>query len=237
MDTHNSIDIKCVLRTFFLSLRASLRFLYLKVSLGTGSEQILMTYGLVIADDRVFLLFNSRKGAQTCEGHVLDRLLSPSYSWPQRSDISVTSSPTRLIYVNSLLSHFFRRRGTLALLLACVSVVFTVYTVTWRFGTEGKLWPATLFTGEPLTIVFSGEKTCGKDGSQRFKRPVLQPPGATINETVETIRITIPTDAGVDDENDHDGSGDEDDHDATGAGDGNGDEGGRKGDGDGDDIM
>ncbi|KAI9441887.1 hypothetical protein H4582DRAFT_1422682 [Lactarius indigo] len=46
MDTHNSIDIKWVLRTFFLSLRASLRFLYLKVSLGTGSEQILMTYVL-----------------------------------------------------------------------------------------------------------------------------------------------------------------------------------------------
>lgn len=54
-------------------------------------------------------------------------------------------------------SHFSRRRGTLVLLLACVSIVFTVYAVARRFGTEEKQWPTPLFTGEPPTLVFGRE--------------------------------------------------------------------------------
>jgi WD repeat and SOF domain-containing protein 1 len=54
-------------------------------------------------------------------------------------------------------SHLSRRRGTLVLLLACVSIVFTVYAVARRFGTEEKQWPTDLFTGEPPTLVFGRE--------------------------------------------------------------------------------
>ncbi|KAH9066049.1 hypothetical protein EDB83DRAFT_2519502 [Lactarius deliciosus] len=46
----------------------------------------------------------------------------------------------------------------------------------------------------------------------------------------------VPTVAGVDDENDRDGSGDEDDHDGAGAWGGSCDEGGGE-EGDGDDVM
>ena len=59
-------------------------------------------------------------------------------------------------------SHFSRRRGTLVLLLACVSIVFTVYAVARRFGTEEKQWPTPLFTGEPPTLVF------GRDDLQKI---------------------------------------------------------------------
>ncbi len=54
-------------------------------------------------------------------------------------------------------SHFSRRRGTLVLVFAFVSIVFTVYAVARRFGTEEKQWPTPLFTGEPPTLVFGRE--------------------------------------------------------------------------------
>lgn len=53
-------------------------------------------------------------------------------------------------------SHFSRRRGTLVLLLACVSVVFTVYAVAQRFG-QRRSSGGSIFTAEPPTLVFGRE--------------------------------------------------------------------------------
>ena len=64
--------------------------------------------------------------------------------------------PNLSILYHFTFSHFSRRRGTLVLLLACVSIVFTVYAVAQRFGTEEKQWTP-LFTGDPSTLVFGRE--------------------------------------------------------------------------------
>ncbi|KAH9175461.1 glycosyltransferase family 32 protein [Lactarius sanguifluus] len=53
-------------------------------------------------------------------------------------------------------SHFSRRRGTLVLLLACVSIIFTVYAVAQRFG-QRRSSGGSLFTAEPSTLVFGRE--------------------------------------------------------------------------------
>jgi DDB1- and CUL4-associated factor 13 len=55
------------------------------------------------------------------------------------------------------LSHFSRRRGTLVLLLTCVSIVFTIFAIAQRFRAREKQWAAPLFPGEPSTLVFGRE--------------------------------------------------------------------------------
>ncbi|KAI0274752.1 glycosyltransferase family 32 protein [Gloeopeniophorella convolvens] len=66
------------------------------------------------------------------------------------------------------ISRFGRRRGNIVLFLVCASVVFTVFALTQRFGTEEKQWPAPLFPGEPPTLVF------GRDDLQRIWRWEVQ---------------------------------------------------------------
>jgi DDB1- and CUL4-associated factor 13 len=54
-------------------------------------------------------------------------------------------------------SHFSRRRGTLVLLLTCVSILFTIFAIVQRLRTREKQWAAPLFPGEPPTLVFGRE--------------------------------------------------------------------------------
>ena len=55
------------------------------------------------------------------------------------------------------LSHFSRRRSTLVLLFAFVSMTFIIFAIAQRFRTEEKQWSAPFIPGEPPTLVFGRE--------------------------------------------------------------------------------
>jgi DDB1- and CUL4-associated factor 13 len=65
--------------------------------------------------------------------------------------------PNLSLFHRFTLSHFSRRRGTLVLLLTCVSLIFTIFAIAQRFRTQEKQWAAPLFPGEPPTLVFGRE--------------------------------------------------------------------------------
>jgi hypothetical protein len=65
--------------------------------------------------------------------------------------------PNLPLFQRFTLSHFSRRRGTLVLLLTCVSIVLTVFAIAQRFRAQEKQWAAPLFPGEPPTLVFGRE--------------------------------------------------------------------------------
>jgi DDB1- and CUL4-associated factor 13 len=52
-------------------------------------------------------------------------------------------------------SRFGRKRGTLVLCLSVLAMVFTVFALAKRFGSEDREWPK--FPGEPPTLVFRRE--------------------------------------------------------------------------------
>jgi WD repeat and SOF domain-containing protein 1 len=65
--------------------------------------------------------------------------------------------PNLSIFHRVSLSHSSRRRSTLVLLFACVSITFIIFAIAQRFRTEEKQWSAPLFQGEPPTLVFGRE--------------------------------------------------------------------------------
>jgi hypothetical protein len=65
--------------------------------------------------------------------------------------------PNLSLFHRVSLSHSSRRRSTLVLLFACVSITFIIFAIAQRFRTEEKQWSAPLFQGEPPTLVFGRE--------------------------------------------------------------------------------
>src|SRR6266478_5726434 len=65
--------------------------------------------------------------------------------------------PNISLFHRVTLSHPSRRRSTLVLLFACISITFIVFAIAQRFRTEEKQWSAPLFQGEPPTLVFGRE--------------------------------------------------------------------------------
>ncbi|KAH8997597.1 glycosyltransferase family 32 protein [Lactarius akahatsu] len=64
--------------------------------------------------------------------------------------------PNLSLLYQFIFSQFSRRRGTLVLLFACVSIIFTVYAVAQRFG-QRRSSGGSIFTAESSTLVFGRE--------------------------------------------------------------------------------
>lgn len=57
---------------------------------------------------------------------------------------------------HSSVSRFGRKRGSLLLCLALLSLLFAAFALAKRFGTQEKKWPGP-FTGDPPTLVYKRE--------------------------------------------------------------------------------